>query len=372
MRKTIATALMAILVSGCAGMSYDGGPAPSGPLQAYLLPTAEFGGGLSFHVNRPAHVAVFQIFPGRGASLIYPTPGFASLEGRVFSGLHRTDFNSRHNRAQFMEYGFVGFGPEFYLMLASEQPLRTERFGPFGDGLAFALGTSFASVNAYSTMERLVSLTVPNVDSEGWVADYFVQWPDALQAPHHPDVVQLTCNGNTYHVRHDLAQLAYQQLCQPELDVEPDDEQPTDSDDDTVVPTRRDPVDPVRERIVSTQLRDREGWEAMRRAVAEDRWEEFTARTTGFDRERPDPGAGLRDTRRSADEFGDRSPRSRAGARSGAPSTTRARPAARSGGSSDAGSAGSTPTRARPAPSGDGSSGRSTTDSPGSRGPSDE
>jgi len=296
MKRALAVLILAA-VSGCASFASAMRAETNRPLDGYLLPAPEFGGGLAFFVNRPAYVAVFRIIPGVGTSLVYPTPGRGSMDGRVFAGLQRTDNGRLNNAYQFQPAtSATAFGPQFFLMIASVEPLNIDQYGPYGNGLSRAMGVHFAS-NAYSSMDRLVELTVPNPGADGWVADYYVYWPNVLQDRPSRRLVAITCNEVTYYVPIELVSQAYQALCQPREDQGSEtpeeaggDESPQGGDDGprVIEPRRRTPAEAeaVRDRIASRQLRDPQGYSEMRQAIERGDWNGLNRRLTAADRAR--------------------------------------------------------------------------------------
>src|SRR5690606_24208258 len=104
-------------------------------------------------------------------------------------------------------------GPQFFFMIASEEPLDLERFGPVGNGLQSVLGVQFAAMNAYSTMERLAMAAVPNVESGNWTTDYYVYWPNTLYSTPRDNTVLVTCGGYSVYVPIDRVLEVQRALC---------------------------------------------------------------------------------------------------------------------------------------------------------------
>lgn len=290
MKSLVAGACLAVSL-GCASLGSI--PAETGPLRAHLLPHSTASGGMSFRVSRPAHVAVFRITPGGGTSLVYPW-GRTSMPRRVYSGFHTLDFSRRNDPFMLADHGYGSrFGPEFYFMIASEEPLRIEQFGPFGDNLRTMFGTSVA-FSAYSAMESLVSLSVPNVDSDSWTTDYYVHWPENDNPRGRPNLTQISCNGRVISVPAASATWAANQLCNrsPSPDATPPappEELPADS---VVGPRRRPPVHPI-DRITSSQLSAPEEWDQLRGAAEQEAViQEFRMRRAVEESRANDSGAG--------------------------------------------------------------------------------
>jgi hypothetical protein len=264
---------LAIGLGGCAALD----PAPRGPsyggayapLRAHIVPQmVSSSSRMNFHVNRPAHVAMFRIAPGQGTTMIFPSAGIGTASSRVFPGLH-TVLPTRHwnPSASFSSSG-LRRGPVFYFMIASEQPLRTAELGSYGHRLNTLLGVGFASYSAYGTMERLASLVVPDLASDSWTTDFYVEWPELDTSPRHGYVL-VQCNGLSVYAPPHMARDVFEQLCR-RGQQEPPQAEPVQPGDSTgvVEPIRRPPVE-IGERITSTQLSDpdrlREMVEAVRR-----------------------------------------------------------------------------------------------------------
>lgn len=270
MRSLIILLAVAIGAVGCGPLPQPGPIVSGEPIQAYLIPHSSSGNVISFHVNRPAHVAIFRILPGQGTSLVYPTAGYGGINGQTFAGLRRVDTRSMFNRDHFMpRFASAGHDPEFYMLIASEQPLRTERIGAYGYGLRSALGLDFAPMSGYRAMERLASVMIADPAAQNWTTDFYVHWPEMLYSEPRSGLVRVTCGEMTVFVPAEVATAAYQQLCPKDA---PEDEVPGDDQrvPDVVEPNRRPPVQ-VTERITSTQLREPRTFDDLRDAAESDR-----------------------------------------------------------------------------------------------------
>jgi len=191
MRNRLAALLVPLALSACATYGYPGGSDggyygregrdrwddSDTPLHARLV---ENGSGLGISLNRPAHVAIFEILPGAGVGLLYPgysreaaylSSGFSYVSGRTS---RRYDwYNASYNHS-----GRRRNEPRFYLLVASRRPLRTERFHS-GGSLRSALGLSSYSTGSYrSVMNDLVEAVVPYQHDDDWTTDVLAMWPD--------------------------------------------------------------------------------------------------------------------------------------------------------------------------------------------------
>ena len=149
-------------VAGCAALaglaacgpypSPAGGPSGGGygTVSAHLIPSGIGSAipGFNIDVSDDAYAAVFRVIPGAGTYLVYPRPGYGSMDGYVRSGLNW--FEPRGLRFSDRSFADFPLGPEFYLLIASEEPLRLDQFGPFGDNLQHVLGVGYRSTSGYA------------------------------------------------------------------------------------------------------------------------------------------------------------------------------------------------------------------------------
>ena len=185
MLRRLATLLVPVAaLAACVGPYGNGRPysGPDGyaadfsaPLAARLVPGHV---GMGVQLNRPAHVAIFEIIPGEGVGLVYPAvrseaqffeAGFTRFTPTVVSQ-YRAYFSSYH--------GNLHRGPRFYFLVASAQPLRISRFQRSPGALRSVLGfSSYTSPSPDRVMEALVSTIVPPQPDEDWTVDVYTVWP---------------------------------------------------------------------------------------------------------------------------------------------------------------------------------------------------
>ena len=181
MRRLLAVLLLAAPLGGCALQppSTRSASVRDVPLQARIVP--EFGSmnrEISFTLNRPAHVALFEIVPGRGVGLMYPR--FGSDRDPLPPGFHRPLFGLRDFRWAYQAATVRSPWnvPRYYYLVASEWPLNTQRFAGGPTALRAELGLHrFASYNPYSLVDHLDQLIAPDVQGE-WTSDLYVVWPE--------------------------------------------------------------------------------------------------------------------------------------------------------------------------------------------------
>jgi hypothetical protein len=255
--KTMTGVLTLIVIgSGCALPAGGGGPQTDrydrssrgySPLDASIIPVGI--GGFDFYVDRPAHVAVFRITPGYGTTMVYPAPGLGRSNGLVYSGRHQ--FGEWRRSSQYRAprpYSTVsrqtGMGPQFYLLVASEQPLEMNRLEANGLGIWHQAGWRFRSQDAHSSMQQLVDIAVPrNARPGSWTTDMYVHWPEVLDAPlrDRERRVILTCDGRSYSVPINMLDHARRTLCPVVDEMGPGHGPPKDTAE-IAQPDRRTPI----------------------------------------------------------------------------------------------------------------------------------
>lgn len=315
MRSILAALVLLLSTGGCvvapsAGDSY---PSPrQRVLRAHISPSPY---NVGFYVNRPAYVALFEVVPGQGTSMLYPSPGFGRADGFVFSGsrsVHRQDrIGGRYDRDMYLPALGRGLsmGPRYLFLIASERPLELAQFGGFGMGLRSSLGVHFASSSAYHVMERLAEEVLPTTAYDGsWTTDMYVDWPGVLHHSPRRDRVLVACNGYQAYVPVTHVHQVRQALCGMERYKEqpraiPGDAPPASADSGEVTrPQRRRPLPraegaTLRERITSSAQLE----EARRREVEEIREREGRS-VRGEGREMERPGRPRLEPRRASGE----------------------------------------------------------------------
>ena len=162
------------------------------PLEARILPF----GGLSFVINRPAHVAIFEIVPGRGVSLLYPA--YEHENALIRSGYHNPVGTLSRTTGRWF-YSSVGWstgweGPRYLYLVASARPLRIDNLMHSPSAVRSFLGlTAFTSHNAFATMESLTWEVLPFQSDADWATDVYVQWPAAPRSSYLAQRVRIQC-----------------------------------------------------------------------------------------------------------------------------------------------------------------------------------
>jgi hypothetical protein len=134
------------------------------------------------NTNRPAHVAIFEIYPGRGVGLLYPA--YRGERNFLYSGLNSIFLTrSRDYYSYFQPAPFFASGsrdsPRYLYMIASDAPLRLGSFLGSPGALRRELGLSrFASGSPYGLMDDLAELVLPYGEAGDWTDDVYAVWPD--------------------------------------------------------------------------------------------------------------------------------------------------------------------------------------------------
>jgi hypothetical protein len=137
-------------------------------------------GNFAIDLNRPAYVAVFEILPGQGVGLMYPS--FETQDAFYPAGFSILP-STRVRNYDWFEAGYRGQlstnMPRFYFLVASKRPLRISRFQRSDGALRSVLGLSgYTSLSYQSVMGDLVNTIVPYQPSTDWTTDVFAVWPD--------------------------------------------------------------------------------------------------------------------------------------------------------------------------------------------------
>jgi hypothetical protein len=177
MRTPIYLLMAALLVGGCthyhatpAGSpSVDRVSEPERPEPLELDIGRPHGSQLPIQTSRPAYVAIFEIIPNRGVTLIYPAA--AHQQNMLVSGLTWVPLWWSPRR--------VTFNSDRYIYaVASEEPLNlsgeTFASGYFSRVLGLPV---YRADRPYSTMRAISNAVVPNVEPEEWAEDVHVLTP---------------------------------------------------------------------------------------------------------------------------------------------------------------------------------------------------
>jgi hypothetical protein len=151
------------------------GPAGPPPLQAWIGYPIGSSRVFPLFVNRDAHVALFEIVPGRGVSMVYPV----SQADMTPSDAHYANLSVQRGRSFYYSdpFGHSAYQPRYYYLVASVAPLNLTRLRSSLGAPRKVLGAMFASYRPYDVIDRLTELTVPMQPDEDWTTDILVDWP---------------------------------------------------------------------------------------------------------------------------------------------------------------------------------------------------
>ena len=177
MRSFALAALAAVAFSGCATVPRVESATlePEPPLRVWIGFPVGSSPMYPIYVNRHAHVAMFEIIPNVGATLVYPRHGpHANASVTHFADLTIQPGRSYYRKALF---GYASFTPRYYYVIASTQPLRVTSLYRSPGLLRRQLGATYASYDAYEVIDRITELVLPMQADEDWATDLFIDWP---------------------------------------------------------------------------------------------------------------------------------------------------------------------------------------------------
>lgn len=173
---TLSLATAAVL-TGCLNVPAVEHASPAGPppLQAWIGYPIGSSRVFPLFVNREAHVALFEIVPGRGVSMVYPV----SRGQIVASEYHYANLAVQLGRSFYYSdpFGHSAYQPRYYYLVASVAPLNLTRLRSSLGATRRVLGAMYASYRPYDVIDRLTELTVPMQPDEDWTTDILVDWP---------------------------------------------------------------------------------------------------------------------------------------------------------------------------------------------------
>jgi hypothetical protein len=174
MRTPIVVLVAALFFSGCTHYhaAPAGAPAPQPdrveapepePVEPLELDIGRPSAGkLLLQTNRPAYVAIFEIIPNRGVTLIYPAADHQ--RNMVISGLTWVPLWWSPRR--------VSASDRYIYAVAAEEPLRLSAETFEGGYFSRALGVRiFRAESPYATMRAISRTVVPSVAEEEWAED---------------------------------------------------------------------------------------------------------------------------------------------------------------------------------------------------------
>ena len=195
---TLALATAAVSACAAAPRVREVEPAAAPPLRVWIgFPI----GSSRVHpifTNREAHVAMFEIIPGRGAAMVYP---FSSGHAVASDG-HYADLTLQPARMFYHTdpFGHAAYQPRYYYVVASVAPLNLTRLQSSLGAMRRVLGQMYGSYRPYDVIDQLTALVVPMQADEDWATDVFVDWA-GFPMPRYASTRLVRCaNGRVFEV----------------------------------------------------------------------------------------------------------------------------------------------------------------------------
>lgn len=160
-------------------------------------------GRVLVQTSRPAYVAVFEIVPGRGVSLVYPQPyrprdlELTGLTWVNVSWTMRYDYDRR----------WASYDTRYIYAVGSDTPLRVEDSDYNTEGLQRRLGSTFYSSSPNATVRAISREFVRGQPDEWWGEDLFSMYmgPSRDRIVVTIRMARVYCPGGHYfEVREDL------------------------------------------------------------------------------------------------------------------------------------------------------------------------
>jgi hypothetical protein len=148
--------------------------------------------------NREAHVAMFEIIPGLGATMVYPFARGHTLASEA----HYADLTVQPARMFYHTdpFGHAAYQPRYYYAVASVAPLNLTRLQASLGGMRHVLGRTYASYRPYEVIDRLTALVVPMQPDADWATDLFVDWPGFPMTRYASTRLVRCANGRVFEV----------------------------------------------------------------------------------------------------------------------------------------------------------------------------
>ncbi|MDQ6830648.1 MAG: DUF4384 domain-containing protein [Gemmatimonadota bacterium] len=207
MKRTLQAIALMTAVAACSYNKPNVGVSPSsgGRLRARLSPVANEGWSrVRFDVSRPAYVAVFEIAPGRGVSLLFPM-SHEDAESPFVGGASYLLYDTPGRWYYQSDFAPSGDVPSYRLLIASDRPLGIARYLTSPGQLRADLGfQTFASTDPYRTMDQLLELVLPGEPEDSWTTDLDVIWRSNRYRNADSDLLLVRCfNGHELFVPYD-------------------------------------------------------------------------------------------------------------------------------------------------------------------------
>jgi hypothetical protein len=209
--RLLATALVVALTTACVTVvpgpvpARTRVPAPPPPEPLELSIAHPIQGELPVQTSRASYVAIFEIVPGRGVSIVYPSS--ANDPSLVLSGLNWVPVWWTAQRWAYANGRGTERQTRYIYAVASERPLYIggESFETGYFRRALGMRTYLAD-DPYETMRAVAQLVVPPQRDESWAEDEYVLLPDTRSIR----TARIYCpGGRVYTVPEDFASRAW-------------------------------------------------------------------------------------------------------------------------------------------------------------------
>jgi hypothetical protein len=175
--RLTALVLATAAVAGCANAPRVQGVAAEAPPPLRVWVSFPIGSSQVYPIftNREAYVAMFEIVPGRGVTMVYPF-----FQGHtIASSAHYANLALQPGRMFYHTdpFGHASYQPRSYYAVASIAPLNLARFQTSLGATRRVLGQMYGSYRTYDVIDRLTEEIVPMQADEDWATDVFFDWP---------------------------------------------------------------------------------------------------------------------------------------------------------------------------------------------------
>ena len=181
--RSLSLGILAAAAVGCASALRVEDAEPEGPpaMSVWIWYPSGSSSVVPLFVNREAYVAMFEIVPGRGVTMLYPR----TSSQVVASDAHYVDLAVQPGRGLYHTdpFGLASAQPRYYYAVASAEPLHLSRLLASLSTMRRALGRIYASYRPYDVIDRLTLWVVPEQADEDWATDLFVAWPMPSRGP---------------------------------------------------------------------------------------------------------------------------------------------------------------------------------------------
>jgi hypothetical protein len=209
-----ALSLAAVALSGCTIVVQPGSgaaptptPAPEPIVPLEITLARPVNSRLYVQTNRAAHVALFEIVPGQGVTLVQP--GSAAQRSVVYSGMTWVPAWWMTQRAAQLGRAQTSTRTRYIYAIASDRPLNLPDGAFQPEGLRSLIGSTAYEGSSPSTTMRALRRFVPAVREEFWAEDMLLLDVATQQQVASTNVRVYCANGTVYVVPVEVADRVY-------------------------------------------------------------------------------------------------------------------------------------------------------------------